>query len=178
MPFGCLVSSRGCEDIATEWKETSVNRDIGHIDNIKFELSLRGAFAVRLWFIFVRLFERQFRSVCESNYIEASCVVCVFILFHKTRKEEWNTLEGFFLAMFILDLFASQMGTVSGQSLRISFYFGSFQILGLPYFVYYEKKRRTILTALLIGYLCIYWYVYYVIYGYSSIYPYEAVRLY
>lgn len=105
--------------------------------------------------------------------------LCVYLYcFHKTRKEEWNTLEGFFLAMFILDLFASQMGTVSGQSLRISFYFGSFQILGLPYFIYNEKKKRTILTALLIGYLCIYWYVYYVIYGYSSIYPYEVVRLY
>lgn len=85
----------------------------------------------------------------------------------------------FFAALAVFDVVASQLGSVGEQSTRIALYFGLFQIFSLPLAARSQttRLRKGLVTLSILIYLMLYWFAYYVVFGWHATFPYVFAGL-
>lgn len=99
----------------------------------------------------------------------------IIIFLNWERYSEKYKMAPFFLTIMIMDLFMSQLGSISIYSSRISIYFSMFNCIAYSSICEISGKReiRAISKILLIAYLIIYWIYYFVIRGFAETIPYQ-----
>lgn len=100
----------------------------------------------------------------------------VFLLFAINWKNfvKHDQTSYFYLSMMILDLFASQLASINGFSVRISFYFSEYMIFAFPSLCLSNEKKskNLIITIMLVIYMVMYWFLYFIYLGANETYPY------
>lgn len=105
--------------------------------------------------------------------------VIVLLALNWSRLEEATPLASLFVVMASFDLLISQLGSIRTDSSRIGLYFSEYAIISLPFLTASGKglgnKERIVKlvnTAAIIGYSLLYWYMVYVVQGWSETIPY------
>ena len=98
----------------------------------------------------------------------------IMILLNWRKYNEKYTMAPIFLAMMIIELLVSQLGSISQYSWRIATYFSMFNCLSYCSICELSKKIyvRISYRILLIIYLIVYWVYYFVIQGIHETIPY------
>lgn len=99
----------------------------------------------------------------------------MIILLNWKRYSEKYKMAQIFLAMMVIELLVSQLGSISQYSWRIATYFSMFNCLSYCSICEFSKKRITRISykILLIIYLIAYWVYYFVIQGIHETIPYR-----
>ena len=98
----------------------------------------------------------------------------IILLNWKRYSEKYKTAQ-IFLAMMVIELLVSQLGSISQYSWRIATYFSMFNCLSYCSICEFSQKRITRISykILLIIYLVVYWVYYFVIQGIHETIPYR-----
>lgn len=98
----------------------------------------------------------------------------LLIVCWKEMGSKWK-MTPFFLTMLFLDLVSAHLVSVDVNTLRISYYFSLYSLIWIPAAIgsCSSKKKRILLSVLVIGYGLFYWYYTYVLQLRHETYPYH-----
>ncbi|MGJ0841791.1 EpsG family protein [Clostridium tertium] len=99
--------------------------------------------------------------------------IIIILLNWKKYSERYN-MSSYLLAMMLIDLLVSQIGSISQYSWRITTYFSMFNCLSYCSICFFSKKRMTRINYKfwMIIYLIVYWVYYFVLQGIHETVPY------